>query len=65
MLSDGEVNPYELFWTQDWDRLHDLQAAIMAWRDVYNEQRPHQALRWQTPHERRNQQLHKPLALAS
>ena len=55
----------ELIWTQDWDSLHDLQAAIKAWRDVYNEQRPHQALQWQTPHERRNQQLYKPLALAS
>ena len=43
----------ELIWTQDWESVQELEAAIQAWRLIYNQQRPHQALRWQTPYERR------------
>jgi len=47
----------ELIWTQDWDSLEELEAAIRAWSQVYNYKRPHQSLSWQTPAERREQLL--------
>ena len=47
----------ELIWTQDWSSLEELQAALDAWLHVYNTQRPHQALDWLTPAERRAKNL--------
>jgi transposase InsO family protein len=47
----------ELIWTRDWDTLEEVRAAVAAWLHVYNTKRPHQALGWQTPAERRAQNL--------
>ena len=47
----------DLIWTQDWDSLEEVQAALAAWIDVYNTQRPHQALDWLTPAEKRAEHL--------
>jgi len=41
----------ECIWLADWSTLEELQAALDAWRTSYNEERPHQALEWQTPAE--------------
>jgi putative transposase len=43
----------ELIWTRDWDSLAQLRQAVETWRIVYNHKRPHQALNWATPSERR------------
>lgn len=43
----------ECLWLRDFDSLPQLQAALDQWRDVFNHHRPHQALAWQTPAERR------------
>lgn len=50
----------ELIWTRDWDSLVELREAIQAWMDVYNYLRPHQALNWQTPAEKRADNLMAP-----
>jgi transposase InsO family protein len=47
----------ELLWTRDWDSIEELRVAVAAWLHVYNTKRPHQALGWQTPAERRAQNL--------
>lgn len=47
----------ELIWTQDWETLEELQAALSVWVEVYNTQRPHQALDWLTPAEKRAKNL--------
>lgn len=47
----------DLVWTQDWETLEELQVALSAWIDVYNTQRPHQALDWMTPAEWRAKNL--------
>jgi len=41
----------ECIWLRDWTSLAELQSALDAWRVVYNEQRPHQSLKWRTPSE--------------
>ena len=41
----------ECIWLRDWTSLVELQAALDAWRVVYNDQRPHQSLKWSTPSE--------------
>jgi transposase InsO family protein len=43
----------ELLWTRDWLSAREVREAIRDWRQVYNHLRPHQALDWQTPAERR------------
>lgn len=43
----------ELIWAQDWASADELRAAIAAWIKTYNSERPHQALAWATPLERR------------
>ena len=43
----------EVIWTQDWTTEDELRCAIQRWLLVYNNKRPHQALDWQTPFERR------------
>lgn len=43
----------ELVWTRDWESLAELREALEAWRHTYNTERPHQALNWKTPVEKR------------
>ena len=47
----------ECIWLADWNTIEHLQAAIDAWLWEYNNERPHQALDWQTPAERRQERL--------
>jgi len=52
----------ELIWTRDWSSEEELRRAIAVWRLVYNHRRPHQALGWQTPEERRCANLGIPVS---
>lgn len=45
----------ELIWTRDWESRDELEAGLRAWTHVYNYERPHQALGWLTPAEKRDQ----------
>jgi len=54
----------EVVWLRDWDSADELRAALEAWLRRYNEQRPHQALGWQTPAEYRADHLGRPAAMA-
>lgn len=47
----------ECIWLRDWTSISELHAALMAWKASYNDERPHQALAWQTPAERRRERL--------
>lgn len=47
----------ELIWTRDWESADELRQALTGWRQTYNAERPHQALAWSTPQERRAQNL--------
>jgi putative transposase len=47
----------ELLWTRDWKTAAEVREAIKAWQLTYNQLRPHQALDWQTPAERRAENL--------
>lgn len=47
----------ELIWTRDWESITEIRAAIDAWLHDYNHDRPHQALGWETPAERRAKNL--------
>ena len=56
----------EVVWLRDWDSIDELRAALDAWVERYNEQRPHQALGWKTPAEYRAEKLNTvPLVLAA
>ena len=44
----------ELIWTRDWHSIDELNAAVQQWLQMYNKQRPHQALNWKTPSQHRN-----------
>ena len=55
----------ELIWLQDWQSADELRAAIDGWLQHYLHHRPHQALNWQTPAERRAERLATPIALAA
>lgn len=55
----------ELIWLRDWESADELRAAIASWLDHYNHHRPHQALNWQTPAERRAERLAIPIARAA
>jgi transposase InsO family protein len=55
----------ELIWLQDWESADELRVAIDAWLQHYLHHRPHQALNWQTPIERRAARLAAPVALAA
>lgn len=55
----------ECVWVQDWESAAELRAALTAWQRRYNETRPHQALGWQTPAERRAAKLGGPTAIAA
>lgn len=43
----------EVIWLRDWQSLAEVQAALAAWTTLYNHVRPHQALKYATPAERR------------
>lgn len=47
----------EVIWAQDWESADELRRALEAWRHWYNHRRPHEALGWQTPAQRRAQNL--------
>lgn len=47
----------ELIWARDWESAEELRQALTGWRQIYNAERPHQALAWSTPQERRAQNL--------
>lgn len=47
----------ELIWLRDWESLEELQEALQQWAWEYNHKRPHQALNWATPAERRAELL--------
>ena len=47
----------ELVWLRDWNSADELRAAVATWLGHYHHHRPHQALNWQTPGERRAERL--------
>jgi len=47
----------ELIWTRDWSSLDELREAIAKWLHVYNHVRPHEALDWMAPAEKRAENL--------
>jgi putative transposase len=47
----------ELLWARDWDSLAEVERAVAEWLPRYNHERPHQALGWRTPAERRAHNL--------
>ena len=47
----------ELIWTRDWQSLAELREAVVRWLHVYNHVRPHEALSWMTPAEKRAENL--------
>jgi putative transposase len=51
----------ELIWLQDWESTDEVRVAVAAWLQHYNTRRPHQALAWQTPNERRVERLTTPV----
>lgn len=52
-----ETLKVELIWTRDWESAEELRVAIAAWLIGYNHRRPHQALDWMTPAEKRELNL--------
>ncbi len=54
----------ECIWQRDWKNLEELRDALAAWRLAYNGERPHQALDWETPDERRAARLSHQAAAA-
>ncbi len=47
----------ELLWTRDFETAEEVRAAVLEWLRVYNHDRPHQALGWETPAERREKNI--------
>ncbi|MBI4576415.1 MAG: transposase [Planctomycetes bacterium] len=47
----------EVVWLRDWNSLAELQEALDHWLVVHNHVRPHQALDWKTPAEKRAESL--------
>lgn len=43
----------EVLWLRDWEDIDEVRAELESWRIFYNTERPHEALGWQTPAERR------------
>lgn len=50
----------ECLWLSEFDDVAALQAALDAWRNSFNDERPHQALGWRTPSEVRKSKLGAP-----
>lgn len=55
----------ELIWLQDWESAGEVRAAVASWLEHYNTRRPHQALGWQSPSERRAERLSSPVERAA
>jgi putative transposase len=55
----------ELIWTRDWESMEELQSAIDEWLRKYNFERPHQALGWMTPAEKRAENVGRRLQTAA
>jgi putative transposase len=55
----------ELIWLRDWESADELRSAVATWLHHYHHHRPHQALNWQAPMERRTERLAAPVALAA
>lgn len=55
----------ELIWTRDWESAEELQNALAQWLEVYHYERPHQALAWKTPSEKRAENLKMSMAVAA
>lgn len=55
----------ECIWLRDWTSLAELERALEVWRSMFNDERPHQSLRWWTPTAWRAARVHTPLALAA
>ena len=47
----------ECVWLSDWDSEDELRTALIAWRQSFNCERPHQSLKWSTPAEYRASRL--------
>jgi putative transposase len=54
----------EVLWVQDFDTVEDVRRAVDAWIPLYNERRPHQALKFCTPAEVRARKLAPPTSFA-
>jgi transposase InsO family protein len=55
----------ELIWTRDWESAAELKEALIRWLIEYHAERPHQALAWQTPFEKRAANLGLPVEAAA
>lgn len=55
----------ELIWTRDWDSAAELRDALRLWLKIYHHERPHQALGWKTPAEKRAENLKQNLTRAA
>jgi putative transposase len=55
----------ELIWTRDWDSAAELRDALRCWLEVYHHERPHQALGWKTPAEKRAENLKQNMTMAA
>jgi putative transposase len=55
----------ELIWTRDWDSADELREALAHWLAIYHNERPHQALGWMTPSEKRAANLKQRLTMAA
>jgi len=54
----------ELIWTRDWESAQELCDALRSWLNIYHYERPHQALGWKTPAEKRAENLKQKLTMA-
>lgn len=55
----------EVLWLRDFDTADEVRDAVEAWRRIYNERRPHQALGYRTPAEVRREHLGPSTAVAA
>jgi putative transposase len=55
----------DLLWTRDWETLDEVRQAVASWLVIYNHERPHQALGWNTPAEQRADNRGRPLLAAA
>lgn len=55
----------ECIWLHDFANLSELKAALALWCHAFNHERPHQALAWSTPAERRAANLASRIAEAA
>ena len=55
----------ELIWTRDWESAQELRDALRSWLKIYHYERPHQALGWKTPAEKRAENLTQNVTMAA